>query len=162
MIRKSLYLCLAAAVIFAVGASVAAAADGCPTCNVKRTTEKTDTGIRCTIIAQGDTTAEQVRKCVRANHADEGDNVTVSFEDVDGGIVVVQTGANADAVAALHAKADTCAKGKTCAKAAGGTGCCKHHHGAKAADQGQGCCKHHHGDKAAKGDCPMKKKTGDS
>lgn len=157
MIRKTLYFTLAAVVVFGLGTAAAAACDGGAMCNVKRTVEKTETGIKCTIIAQGDTTAEQVRTCIREHKADHADNVTVGFEDVDGGIVVIQTGADEAAVSALHAKADNCAGGKSCARDAdsGNTCCNRHHHCAKAADDCQGCCKKGHGAKAADGStCP--------
>ena len=95
MNRKTLYLSLAVALVLALGTPIVNACDGETKCDVERKCEKSETGVRCTITAKGETTADQVRECVRkcAGSADHAENVTVTFEDTEGGVVVVKTGA---------------------------------------------------------------------
>ena len=89
-------------------------------CDVERSCEKTDTGVRCTILAKGETTVDQVRECVRScagkHHSTEG--VSVSFEEIDGGIAVVRSATDAETIKALQAHAEGCAKKHD------GHGCC--------------------------------------
>lgn len=161
MNRKSLYLGLAVALVLALGTPIVNACTGDAACDVVRTCEKTDAGMRCTIIAKGETTADQVRECVRtcAGSAEHADNVTVTFEDVDGGVVVIKTGADEQAVAALHTMADSCAKAEGCAKtASAGKGCCKKAGAEKAAD-GKDCP---HAKSAASTGCDKAKTADDA
>ncbi len=153
MIRKTLYLTLAVAFVLTLGTPIVNACGDDAKCDVDRTCEKSETGVRCTIIAKGETTADQVRECVRkcAGSAEHCDKVTVTFEDVDGGIAVVKTSSDEAAVKALHAKADGCAKA-----AKDGKGCCSKAHAAKTAEGTD--CPHAKADSHE--DCPHAK-TGD-
>ena len=155
MNRKTLYLSLAAALVLALGTPIVNACDGETKCDVERKCEKSETGVRCTITAKGETTADQVRECVRkcAGSADHAENVTVTFEDIEGGVVVVKTGADEKTIEALQAKAEGCAKAAEAGKA-----CCSKAHAAKAVE-GKDCP---HGAEAAANhkDCPHATKSG--
>lgn len=154
MIRKTLFLVLAVALVLTLGTPIVNACDDDAKCNIERTCEKSKTGIRCTIIAKGETTADQVRECVRkcAGGAEHADNVTVTFEDIDGGIAVVKTGSDEKAVEALHSKAEGCAKA-----AEAGKGCCSKGHDAKATEGKD--CPHSAGKTAAHSGCCSKAKA---
>jgi hypothetical protein len=120
------------------------------TCEVDRSCEKTETGIRCTIIAKGETTVTTVRECVRSmapKHL-EMEGVKMSFEEIEGGIVVVSTAGDSEIITKLHAKAESCGKNDV-------GGCAKGAHHTKAADAG-GCVKGSHHHKAADAACCAK------
>ncbi len=102
-------------------------------CDVDRSCEMTETGVRCTIKAKGETTVNSVRECVRSmapKHL-QMEGVKMSFEEIEGGIVVVSTAGDSEITKKLHAMAESCGKDDAggCAKGA-------HHH--KAADAA--CC----------------------
>ncbi len=143
MIRRPVVTLFVVALTLTAAAGFVSACDhGSDGCTVDRTCEKTETGMRCTVKAKGETTPEAVRACVRKHvnqHQMEG--VGVTFADIEGGVVVTQVGATPEAIAALQAKAAGCAKD---ADAAVHAGCAKHeaaHEGcAKTAAAKDGCC----------------------
>jgi len=103
------------------------------TCEVDRSCENTETGVRCTIKAKGETTVASVRDCVRSmapKHL-EMEGVKLTFEEIEGGIVIVGTAGDSEIITKLHAMAESC--GKTDAG-----GCAKSAHHNKAADAA--CC----------------------
>jgi hypothetical protein len=139
--------------VVAATAVVAVADDGgqaCPAAN--RKVEKIDNGVRCTVtVAEGGDVAAlraHVKGC-KCEGWPEG--ATVSYQDVDGGVVVTRTSTDPEVVKKLQAKAEGCAAG-----AGTGKGCCKGHgegHGEGAAD-----CPHHQkqtGTQTQGKGCPM-------
>ncbi len=144
MNRRYVYLSL---IVLLVAQLIPAAAFACSKeCDVERSCKKTESGVRCTIIAKGESSVDELRKCARScatkHHSGEGDSVT--FEEIEGGIAVIRTGADAATIKALQAHADGCAKGHKCcgAKAHADHGHADHDHGEHAsADKGHGCVK---------------------
>jgi hypothetical protein len=152
MKRRLVFLSLTVLLISQLAPASAIACDKGKECDVERTCEKTESGVRCTIIAKGETTVEELRKCVSscAGKHHSGEGVTVTFEEIEGGIAVIRTGSDADTIEALQAHADGCAKDhKGCCAKAHADGCAKAHKGccAKAhakqvkAEEGHGCAK---------------------
>lgn len=136
----SLLVALLMAGGFATGASAAKEGDcggGRPACECS--CEKTDDGVRCTILARGDTSVaevrERVRGCVDSCGAAEG--VTIAFEDVDGGIAVIFSAEDPRVVEGLHERSDGCGAGKRFCFAAAGA----FEAGAWCPKSGKGCCK---------------------
>jgi hypothetical protein len=124
-------------------------------CEVDRKCETTESGVRCTMTATGEMTAETVRERVRSmapNHL-QTEGVDLKFEEIEGGIVVIATSSDPAVIEQLQAKAAGCAKGpaKGCAKEAKSAGCekCPHHQGANNA----GCAKRAHHGAGAEGGC---------
>ncbi len=169
MSRKSIVLSFALLLVLQLAPlSASACAKGANT-EVDRKCEATETGIRCTMTATGEMTAEAVRERVRSmapNHL-QTEGVELKFEEIEGGIVVVATASDPEIIEQLQAKTAGCAKGPAegCAKgahhkAAKAEGCAKgaHHQAAKAEGCAKGAksedcakCPHHQGADAA--DC---------
>ena len=169
MSRKSIVLSFALLLVLQLAPLSASAcakgADG----EVDRQCETTETGIRCTMTATGEMTAEAVRERVRSmapNHL-QTEGVELKFEEIEGGIVVIATASDPEIIEQLQAKTASCAKGPAegCAKGAHhqgakGEGCpkgaksedctkCPHHQGAK----GEGCAKGAHHGAGTEGGC---------
>lgn len=145
MKHRLVLLSLAVLLLGQLVAMPAGACEKTEDCNVDRSCEKTETGIRCTLKAAGDD-LEKVRRC--ANACKENctmDGVTVTVEETDEGIVVTRTATDPEIVKKLQAHAKAC---------------CHHHAGHKGAGH-KGCDKkaahahHDHGDheKQAKKPC---------
>jgi len=101
------------------------AGDSVAKCSFDRKVEKTADGIRCTITAKDGTEAAELRDCVKKFGAGDcaGEGVTVAYEETDDGIVIIQTADSEEGVKALHASADSCAKG--CSKTEASASCCR-------------------------------------
>ncbi len=150
MSRRFVVLSFVLLLVFQLAPLSANACEKGATCEVDRSCEKTETGVRCTIKAKGETTVASVRECVRSmapKHL-EMEGVKMSFEEIEGGIVVVKTAGDSETITKLHAMAEACGKNDAggCAKGA-------HHH--KAANAG-GCAKGEHHHKAADAGCCSK------
>lgn len=119
MNRRLVFLSLIVLLIAQLAPTSATACD--KSCDVERSCEKTDSGIRCTILAKGETTIDQVRKCVQScaskHHSSEG--VTVTFEEIEGGIAIIRAATDAETIKVLHEHAEGCAKNHH--------GCCAKH-----------------------------------
>ncbi len=76
-------------------------------------TEKTADGFRCTMMAKDESEVEALREMVRscAEHKAK-DDVYVSFEDIEGGVVMIASATDPDVIEKLHARADACAGGE--------------------------------------------------
>jgi hypothetical protein len=136
MKRRLVFLSLTVLLISQLVPASAIACDKGKECDVERTCEKTESGVRCTIIAKGETTVEELRKCVSscAGKHHSGEGVTVTFEEIEGGIAVIRTSSDADTIEALQAHADGCAKEHK--------GCCAKAHAKQVkAEEGHGCAK---------------------
>ncbi len=136
MKHRLVFLSLTVLLITQLVPASAFACDKGNECDVERTCEKTESGVRCTIIAKGETTTEELRQCARScastHHSSE--SVTVTFEEIEGGIAVIRTATDADTIKALHTHADGCAKGDK--------GCCAKAHAKQAkAEKGHDCAK---------------------
>jgi hypothetical protein len=128
MIRRSLTIVFSLCVVLTFGYGFADACTDVAKCDVERTCTKTENGMTCVVKAKGETTAEDVRKCVRTHVAKTGqaEGVTVKIEDIDGGIQVAMMATSEEGIKALQAHSGGC-----CAhKAAKG---CDHHAKAKTA-----------------------------
>ena len=94
-------------------------------CSFDRKVEKTEDGVRCTFTAKDGTEAAMLQDCVKKCGAGDcgGEGVTVTYEATDDGIVIIQTADSEEGVKALHAAADSCAKG--CSKTEASASCCR-------------------------------------
>ena len=117
MIRKLTLIAMAAALVLPVTTAWATSCHSDakaqePRCDVDRTCENLDNGIRCTIKAKGETTEAQVRECVRRCHgaASPAEGVTVEITDIAGGVVVTTTASDAEMVNHLQEHGGVCAK----------------------------------------------------
>jgi hypothetical protein len=132
---------IAIALILAV-ATVPAMADGPEkgTCyKVRCDIEKTDSGIRWTMIGTAESELSAIRECARSADWSGGiEGVTRTFEEVEGGIVITHIADTAEGVKELHAKADACAGmgSGSCPKGARGKDGC----GKKCTPAGGPCC----------------------
>ncbi len=115
--KSRLFLMILVAVALLVASPSAIASekdDACEkskTCDVERTCEKTDTGYRCTIKAKGETDIAELRECVRSCSSSKDckpEGVTVTIEDIDGGVVVTCSSDDPEKVKEMHAMASGC------------------------------------------------------
>jgi hypothetical protein len=125
MNRRYKFIGLALLLCVAFAPVLIAAGDSVVKCSFDREVEKTADGIRCTITAKDGTEAAELRDCVKKCGVGDsaGEGVTVTYEETDDGIVITQTADSEEGVKALHAAADSCAKG--CTKAEASASCCR-------------------------------------
>lgn len=120
MNRRLVLLSLTLLLIGQLAALPAGACEKSEECKVERSCETTDTGIRCTIKATGDD-LKKVQECTGSckEHCTK-DGVTVTVEEIEGGIVVTRAATDPEMIKKLQAH----------------TGACCHHHSGH-----EGCCK---------------------
>lgn len=160
MSRRFVVLSFALLLVVQLTPLSATACEKGTTCEVDRSCEKTETGVRCTIRAKGETSVASVRACVRSmapKHL-QMEGVKMSFEEIEGGIVVVSTAGDSEIIKKLYAVAESCGKdhGGACAKGehhkTGDAGSCAKGEHAQKADAS--CCS-----KAVSKDCESKTRT---
>lgn len=85
-------------------------------------TEKTADGFRRTMKAKDNAEVTALREMVRTcTERSSKEDVYVSFEEIEGGIVITASATDPEVIEALHAKADACASGHC--GGCGGCGC---------------------------------------